>query len=65
MEEEEDKANIQRHVVIERRIEKSLFPEKQREIGEREEKERERGERERCQIRNPPFLTKKTLFFSR
>ena len=26
-------------------------------------RERRERERERCQIRNPPFLTKKTLFF--
>ena len=63
MEEEEDKANIQRHWLIERRIESRCF---RRNSGnlEREKRKRERErEREMPDIRNPPLLTKKTLFF--
>ena len=63
MEEEEDKANIQRHWLIERRIESRCF---RRNSGnlEREKRKREREERERdARYGTPPFLQKKRCFF--
>ena len=67
MEEEEDKANIQRHVVIERRNRKvGGSGETAGKRRERREREGEREERERdARYGTPPFLQKKRCFFSR